>query len=810
MKISYNWLKKYLDIPQGVEDLAEVLTNIGLEVEGVERVESIKGGLKGIVVGKIKDCSRHPNADKLSIAKVDIAGEALLNIVCGAPNVAVGQKVLVATVGTELYNADGESWKIKKGKIRGEVSEGMICAEDELGLGDDHSGIIVLPEDVSEGTPASEYYELNDDIVFEIGLTPNRSDATSHWGVASDLAAYYRVNGYPDIQLSDFINISESKPDNAFQVDVKVENSEDCKRYTGVCMSNISTTASPGWMQDLLKSIGVRPINNVVDITNFILHAYGQPLHAFDADKIGGDEIRVKNLKSGTKFTSLDEKERLLHEKDLMICDAMDKPMCIAGVFGGMHSGVTESTRRIFLESAYFGASTVRKSSTRHGLRTEAARIFEKGSDPNITLPALRKAIQLLTEYADATQASEIIDVYPDTIKRSEIILRYDQLRKITGANVSNEKIHDVLEAMDMQVELLNANEIRVSVPTNKADVTREIDVIEEFLRIYGYNNVEIPSVVRTTIKTRNHPDKRKIQNTLAELLSANGFNEMMGLSLVESKQYESLEQKLVHVNNTSNISLDIMRPDALISALDSIARNLNHQQSELRLYEFGKTYLQGEDRFVESAFLSLFLCGQAKPASWRDATERTVDVFDIKAWVHMILERLNIQGYQVSEIENSAVFEYGLNYHRGKKEIVSFGKLSEKHCSNFDLKQDVIAAEFDFENIVEMASRARTSIKVLNKYPGTIRDLALVIEDSVRYQEIRDIISKTEKKLISDVQLFDVYKNDEHLGKGKKSYAIKLKFEDYNKTLRDKDVDKIINSLIDRFGKELGAVIRS
>lgn len=807
MKISFNWLRKYLDFSQSPEEIGEILTNIGLEVEGLEKVETIKGGLRGVVVGRVKECVKHPNADKLSLTKVDLGLEEDAQIVCGAPNLAAGQKVLVATVGTTLYSAEGEPWKIKKGKIRGEVSEGMICAEDELGLGNDHSGIIVLPDDVEVGMAARDYYKIEDDYVYEIGLTPNRSDATSHLGVVRDLAAYLKINDEGNYLVKDFVKDDFGVDAPGLKIDVNLEDRDACLRYSGICLTDVEVKDSPEWLKNLLRSIGIRPISNVVDITNFILHAYGQPLHAFDADKIEGGEVRIKKLSSGTKFLSLDEKERSLHEDDLMICDGNDKPMCIAGVFGGIHSGVTEHTTNIFLESAHFEAVHIRKTSTRHLLRTEAAKVFEKGSDPNLTVKALKKAVSLLKKYASANVSSEIVDIYPRKIEPRAVLVRFDRVNSLIGAELSREEIADILNAMGMASKPVEESKLYVYVPTDKADVTREVDVIEEILRIYGFNKVELPSKMSTAIHSRELPNPRSIKKTISELLSANGFNEMMGLSLAESCWYGGERNEFVFINNTSNIHLDIMRPDALRSGLDSVRRNLNHQQSDIHLYEFGKAYTQDEE-FQEKAFLSMFLSGLEKPVNWKETNETDVDFYSVKKWVLLILERLNISSYQVSETENKD-FSYGLKIHRGTQDIVHFGKLDDELLKEFGIKQEVFFAEFDFDKLSDAAIKTKVTIDPINKYPATSRDLALVLDETVTFSEVENITKKTEKKLISDIELFDVYKNEEQLGADKKSYAVKFIFEDYEKTLKDKEVDKVMNKLIDAFGKNLGAQIR-
>ncbi len=808
MKISLNWLKRYINLNQSVERIGEILTDIGLEVEGIDKVESVKGGLKGIVIGQVKKCIKHPDADKLSLTKVDIGESDLLQIVCGAPNVGEGQKVLVATIGTTLYTPEGESWKIKKGKIRGESSEGMICAEDELGLGNDHNGIMVLPEDAVIGTAASEYFELEDDYIFDIGLTPNRSDATSHYGVAEDIAAYLKINSDDSIILKDFIGEEFEVDNKNINIEVTVEDKDACPRYSALTFSNIEVKESPEWIKNLLKSIDVRPINNIVDITNFILHAYGQALHVFDADKISKNEVRVKCLPEGTPFLSLDGKERKLNAEDLMICDGEDNPMCIAGVFGGLNSGVTDSTTNIFLESAHFNSSSIRKTSTKHLLRTDAAKIFEKGSDPNLTIKALKKASNLLKEYAGAEVSSDLIDLYPVKIEPKEILLKFDNANRLMGTDLPKDEIVDILHALGMTTKIVDENKVYVYVPTNKADVTREVDVIEEILRIYGFNKVEIPTMLKTTIHNHEHPSARDIKITISELLANNGFNEMMGLSLAESNWYTEGHENFVFINNTSNVHLDIMRPDALYTGLESVSRNINYQNTDLALFEFGRTYLKKDD-FIEKDFLSLFISGKEGVKSWMDASVREIGFFDLKKSVIRILERLNIENYQVSEIEENPQYGYGLKFHRGNISIVEFGKLAPKSLKPFDIKQEVFHAHFHLENVIQAVKKTKNSIKPISKFPSTSRDLALVIKHSVKFLDIERLTKKTEKKLITDIQLFDVYKNDEHLGEGNKSYAVKFVFQNLEKTLVDKEVDAVINKLIKVFGKELGAIIR-
>ncbi|MEM9545466.1 MAG: phenylalanine--tRNA ligase subunit beta [Bacteroidota bacterium] len=811
MKTSLSWLKKYVDLDSEIDELSEILTTIGLEVEGIEEVEMIQGGLNGIVVGEVKTCEKHPDADKLSLTTVDIGGDADLQIVCGAPNVAAGQKVLVATIGTTLYNSD-EPWKIKKGKIRGQVSEGMICAEDELGLGTSHDGIMVLPETTAVGMKAAEYFDIESDTVFDIGLTPNRSDATSHLGVAKDVCAYLKINhAYgKDVKEPDVSNFSVEH--NSMPIKVEVKDKEACPRYSGVTLSNVKVGESPEWMQKHLKAIGVRPISNIVDITNFVLHEFGQPLHAFDADKIANKTIVVKKAEKGEKFLSLDEKERTLHEEDLMICDGNEKGMCIAGVFGGLNSGVTDHTTNIFLESAHFHAGTTRRTSTRHLLRTDAAKVFEKGSDPNITVFALKRAALLMVEYAGATIASDIVDIYPTEIKPKEIRLSYEKVRRLIGTDISREEIHNILRAMKMEISPVDEEQIIVNVPTNKADVIRDVDLIEEILRIYGFNKIPIPTKVSSTLSFNEYPSKRKIKETVADHLAAQGYNEMMGLSLIESKKYAEAhpldEASFVFINNTSNIHLDIMRPEMLLSGLISVLHNHNRQQSDVRLFEFGKAYLKTEDDYRETEYLTILISGKRRLESWRHDFKPAVDFFDIKKAVNDTLERLGIAGFQMSELDDSR-FSYGLHYHRGPSTLAAFGEVDNSILSKMGFKTSVYYAEIPVKMLVKAAKNVRNTVSEISKFPSVRRDLALVVDKHVKFEDIQKLATKADKKLLKGINLFDVYTNEKHIGKGKKSYAVSYLFEDATKTLNDAEVDKVMKKLIGSYTHQLGAVIR-
>lgn len=816
MKVSLNWLKEYIDLNHEPEKVGEILTDIGLEVEGIEEVESIKGGMRGIVIGYVKECGQHPNADRLSLTKVDIGNEEDLQIVCGANNIAAGQKVLVATVGTTLYSAEGEAWTIKKGKIRGETSEGMICSEDEVGLGDDHSGIIVLPESASVGTPASEYYEIETDYVYEIGLTPNRSDATNHIGVARDLAAYLKINesNTSEIHLPSVDNFTVANNDLA--LDIVVENEEACPRYSGVSIQGITVKESPEWLKKRLKAIGVRPISNIVDITNFILHELGQPLHAFDQDKIKGNKVIVKTLPAGSSFTTLDEVERKLTEEDLMICNGKSEGMCIGGVFGGIGSGVTDTTTNIFLEAAHFNAKWIRRSSMRHNLRTDAAKVFEKGSDPNLTVYALKRAAMLIQELAGGTIASEVTDLYPTPIQPVEVEVRYARINRLIGENIPQATVKSILHALDMEILEETDTQLKITIPTNKADVIREVDVIEEILRIYGFNKVPIPAYIHTAINVGNYPDANDVRNNLGNYLASNGFHEMMAVSLSQSRYYTELlpdlmdADKLVYVNNTSNVQLDIMRPDMLLSGLEAVLHNQNRQQNNIKLFEFGRTYQFGEEqKIVEVDRLAVILSGDRYGQSWLDhGQKRTSDFYTLKAYVHQMLSKVGLEGYQVSPSDAPA-FVYGLKYHRGPQLIVAFGKVQPAILKHLDIKGEVFFASFNWKALMKAASKNVVSVTELNKYPSTSRDLALVIDNSVKFDDIAAIANKVGKKLIKDINLFDVYENEEQLGEGKKSYAVSFTFEDFTKTLSVKEVDKVMNRLIQEYEQKLKANIR-
>ncbi len=816
MKVSLNWLKQYLYLQVSPEQLGEILTDIGLELESMEQVESIRGGLAGVVIGQVVACQQHPNADKLSLTKVDIGNGDLLSIVCGAPNVAAGQKVLVATVGTTLYPlGSDEPLTLKETKIRGELSQGMICAEDELGLGDSHAGIMVLPADVPIGTLAKDYFQVETDTIYEIGLTPNRSDATNHIGIAKDVAAALKINYQHDghVKLPSVADFKVANQD--LTLEVVIENYEACPRYSGVSIKGVSVGESPDWLKNRLKLIGVRPINNIVDITNFVLHELGQPLHAFDWDIITNQQVIVKTLPEGTKFITLDEVERSLSTKDLMICDGASNPMCIGGVFGGAQSGVKDSTKNIFLESAHFHAKWIRQSKTRHGLfNSEAAKIFEKGSDPNITIYALKRAALLIQEIAGGEIASEIVDIYPQPIEKKQVEVAYSHVNRLIGTNIPKATVQEILLALEMDIVAEDAEKFTVAVPTNKADVTRPADVIEEILRIYGFNNIPVPEHMRISTNAAPNPDRNAIRNLIGDLLAAHGFSEMMAMSLSQSRYYKELlpiieEAALVYINNTSSPTLDIMRPTMLFSGLEAIVHNQNRQQNDLKLYEFGRTYQQKTSGgYIEREHLAIWLCGSRWGESWLHKDAPQSDFYTLKAFVQQVLGRLGLSNWQETLVQNER-FAYGVRYHRGEQTLVELGQIASRLSKQMNIRGQVYCADFQWDNVIRATQKHTITYQEVNKFPTVRRDLALIIENSVKFADIASIARKTGKNMIKDVNLFDVYENEQQLGAGKRSYAVSFVLEDHTKTLQDKEVDKLMEQLIKAYEIQLGASIR-
>jgi len=813
MNISYNWLKQYLNIDLPKEEVSSILTSIGLEVESIETFETIKGGLEGFVVGEVKTCSKHPNADKLSVTTVDVGGPELLPIVCGAPNVAAGQKVIVATVGTTIYKGE-ENFKISKAKIRGEVSEGMICAEDEIGIGSSHEGILVLDNGVKVGLPAKDYFKVESDIVFAIGLTPNRIDAASHFGVARDLAAYLHKE---KISLQK-PSIDNFKIDNNNRIiDIVVENKEACPRYSGLTITGVTIKPSPEWLRNRLSAIGLKPINNVVDITNYVLHEIGQPLHAFDADKISGGRVIIKTLPEGTTFRTLDAQNRSLSGEDLMICNTSEG-MCIAGVFGGIDSGITESSKNIFLESAHFNPVYVRKTSKRHLLYTDASFRFERGSDPNITVYALKRAAMLIKEIAGGTISSPVIDVYPNPVANTEFDFNIQNAYDLIGKNIELPIIKNILKALDIEVLQETETSLNLSVPPYRVDVKRPADVVEEILRIYGYNNIEISDKVHSTLSYVEKPNKDVVVNKISDYLSAAGFNETMSNSLNSSNYYTNLEsykpENLVMILNPLSQELNCMRQTLLFSGLETIHHNTNRRNPNLKLYEFGNCYIKEEAKgqilkgYTEHQHLSLWLTGFKSDESWTQK-QYTASFFTLKAYVEFVMEKVGIQVSRClsNDIQND-IFAEGLNYTLNNTEFVQFGIVNKKLLHQFDLKNPVYFADFNWDYVMKLIKNNKVVFEELPRFPEVRRDLSLVIGKDIRFEKIKLIAQKTEKKLLRDINLFDVYEGDK-ISNDKKAYAMSFILRDAEKTLTDMEVDQIMQRMVKAFEVEVGAQIR-
>jgi len=808
MKISYNWLKQFIKIDWDAEKTGELLTDLGLEIEGITPYESVKGGLKGIVVGEVLTCMQHPNADRLKVTTVDIGEGDPVQIVCGAPNVAAGQKVPVATIGTTLYTPEGEAWKIKKGKIRGEESHGMICAEDELGLGESHDGIMVLDESLKVGTAASEVFEIENDDVFEIGLTPNRADAMSHFGVARDLKAGLLQKEVP-LELITPSVMAYHVDARSLKIDVDVIDKEKCPRYCGVTISGVKVAPSPSWLQHRLKSIGLSPINNIVDITNYVLHELGQPLHAFDANKVSGNKVEVKTCKAGTQFTTLDGVVRELHEDDLMICDG-EKPMCIAGVFGGIDSGVTESTTNIFLESAYFDLVSIRKTAKRHGLNTDASFRFERGIDPNITEYALKRAALLITEIAGGEITSDISDSYPNKIKDFEVRLSFDNAKKLIGEEIPRETIKSILTSLEIKVNNVTETGLGLTVPAYRNDVQREADIIEEILRVYGYNNVRTTEKLNASISNSSRFEDYKLQNVIGTQLASQGFYEIMANSLTSPKYLELSadlnEDHNVKMLNPLSNDLEVMRQSLLFSGLEAVSHNINRKRNDLKLFEFGKTYHQYSDNREEQKHLSLFVTGNKSEERWNSAANPS-DFFYLKGTVEAVLERLGLNRLKSSPTKSDVISE-GMSLSLGKKKLVDFGLVKKLVLKHFGISQNVLFADFNWDNVLEMAKHNKIKFTEIPKYPEVRRDFALLLDQNVSFEDIHTIAKQTEKQLLKNVNLFDVYEG-KNLPEGKKSYAVSFTLQDENKTLNDKQIDKIMSKLQANFEGKLGAELR-
>lgn len=806
MKISYNWLKQYIDFKLSPNDLAEVLTHCGLEVESVEEFESVKGGLKGVVIGEVVECGKHPDADKLSLTKVNVGGSDLLQIVCGAPNVAAGQKVVVATVGATLYPSTGESMTMKKAKIRGVESHGMICAEDELGMGSSHDGIMVLPGDAVVGTAAADYFKVDSDYMLEIGLTPNRADAFSHIGVARDLAAALSTGYNTEIDFHTPDLSAFKAGAKKLEIAVKVENAVACPRYAGLCISGLKVGESPAWLKNRLAAIGVRSINNVVDITNYVLHEYGQPLHAFDYDKISGQQVVVKNAAAGTTFKTLDDVERKLHNSDLMICDGQ-KPMCMAGVFGGSESGVTSATQNIFLESAHFSASSIRKTASAHGLKTDASSHFEKGSDPDAVLPALKRAALLITEICGGEIAGDVIDLYPQPIPYKTLSVSFQDILKLAGTSLGEKTIRTAITKTGIQILKEENGILHLQVPHFKPDVTRAADVVEEILRLHGYNSIPLPKQLRASLSFHNGLTETAFENRIANLLCGAGFSELWTNSITQSKfeQDVALAEKRVMLLNSQTAELDSLRTSMLYSGLEVVARNHNHRQHDLKLFELGKTYFKTGEGYEHQKHLSLFITGQDAATNWITKGERS-NFYHLKNAVLSALENAGAQG-AATEICD-AVFSYGLQYKQGETVVVCLGSVQPKVLRQFDIKGELWYADFNWSYLFDRARNAKTSFSELPKYPAVRRDLSMILGSSVQYAQVEQIAKSEGRKLLRQVDLFDVYSGDK-IATGKKSYAVSFVFQDEHKTLTDADVDKVMNKLMKKYEAELGAEIR-
>lgn len=809
MKISYNWLKDYINIEHlTIDQLSELLTNCGLEVEGYETTESIKGGLKGLVIGEVVAKEKHPDADRLSVTKVKISeNEPLLNIVCGAPNVAEGQKVVVAPVGCTIYPLEGEPFKINKSKIRGQVSEGMICAEDEIGLGTSHDGIMVLNGDASIGKLASDFFGVETDVIFEIGLTPNRADATSHIGVARDIAAVLNQTATKNLAVN-FPAVDDVRTaNNNLSIEVKVEDKERCPRYSSISITNVEVKESPNWLKNKLLSIGLNPINNVVDITNFVLHETGQPLHAFDADKIADKKIIIKTVTDKTKFITLDGTERTLSDQDLMICDT-EKPLCIAGVFGGATAGVTNNTKQVFLESAYFNPVTIRKTSKRHGLNTDASFRYERGADPNITIYALKRAAQLIQQVAGGIIASEVNDVYPEKINDVEVVFHYSNCDRLIGKQLDRALIKNIIISLGITIVKENDNELELCVPPFKVDVTREVDVIEEILRVYGYNNVEIPSKMTTSITQKPVPDKEKIVNIISDLLVNKGFNELFSNSLTKKSYYDNQTEDLVELLNPLSNELGVMRKTLLYNGLETIVFNQNRKSPDLSLFEIGKVYSTADGKFKETNCLGLFVTGKQHPENW-NTTKENSNFYHLKGVVTALLEKFGIEeDKSVSDISVSNNFAYGLTFFINNIALVQLGEVSFELQNQFEINQPVYFAQLNLDEFISIIKKNNIIYRPISKFPPVRRDLSLLLDTPTTYEALKIAAFKQEKRLLKKVNLFDVYEG-KNLEKGKKSYAMSFIFQDENKTLTDNEVDKVMQKLIFTYTNEFNAIVR-
>ncbi len=813
MKISYNWLKSYINIDLPVEKVASILTDTGLEVEKVHKIETIPGGLAGLTIGKVLSKEKHADADRLQVTTVDVGAEEPFQIVCGAPNVDAGQTVVVALPGTTIYPTEGDPFKIKKSKIRGVESSGMICAEDEIGLGTKHDGIMVLDEEVTPGTPARDYFNVEDDFQLEIGLTPNRADGMSHIGVARDLLCALKhqeiIPPATELQWPLVDGFSVDKAD--AKIEIEVKDSKACPRYAGVEISDVSVSASPEWLQNKLRSIGLNPINNVVDITNFVLHETGQPLHAFDANVVNGKVI-VQQLPEGSTFTTLDEVERKLSSDDLMICN-QDGGMCIAGVFGGMKSGVMPETKNIFLESAYFDPVSVRKTAKRHGLNTDASFRFERGIDPNLTIYALKRAAILIREVCGGIISSEITDIYPNPVADFKVDFHLNYLKQISGVTIPEEQVENILSWLDIKITKKIGDKWSLEVPAYRVDVVREIDVVEEILRIYGFNNIPVPEKVNTSLSFSEQIDKEKLQNIVSDLLTSNGFSEAMSNSLTR-ESYSDLAgdthitgDRAVKMLNPLSTDLGVLRQTMLYSGLEAIRYNQNRQESDLKLYEFGKTYSKMESGYSETNWLSLFLTGKNTPETWSVSPDQ-VSFYTVKGAAERVLQRLGILKNHSTKSTSNKLFTDGIELSIARKKVADIGWIKTSILEQMDISQPVYYAEINWDTVLKLMKMNKTKFKPVSKYPSVRRDLSLLLDKSVQFSEISEVARKSESKLLKEVDLFDVYEG-KNLPTGKKSYAVKFILHDEEATLKDKKIDAIMSKIQKQLNERLGAELR-
>lgn len=818
MNISYNWLKDYIDLDLSPEEVSVALTSIGLETGGIEEIQTVKGGLEGLVVGKVLTSIDHPDSDHLHITTVDVGQETPLQIVCGASNVAANQKVIVALVGTKLYSGE-ESFTIKKSKIRGVESFGMICAEDEIGIGNSHDGITVLPDDTEIGTLAKDYFNIQSEFILEVDITPNRVDATSHFGVARDLAAYLKQNGKPSkLKYPSVDSFNIDNPDGGIKV--KVENTEACPRYAGITIKGVTVKESPEWLKNKLTFIGLRPINNIVDITNYVMHEMGHPLHAFDMNQISGDSVIVKTLPEGTKFTTLDGIDHILDEKDLMICNDKEG-MCIAGVFGGLKSGVTDETTNVFLEVAYFNPTWVRKTARRHGLNTDSSFRFERGVDPNDTLYVLKRAALLIKELAGGNFVGEIQDVYPTKIENPEVKLSYTKVNSLIGKEIPTDEVKSILDSLEIQIIGETDDTLNLNIPTYRVDVLRDVDVIEDILRIYGYNNIEISDNLKSNLSYQTPTDKSyDLQNLISEQLTGEGFFEIMNNSLTKEAYYTESPvfnaENSVRLLNPLSTDLSVMRQTLLFGGLESIAHNRNRKNNDLKFYEFGNCYFYDKNKkeedkplkeYAEESHLGIWICGDNVNNSWAVADEKT-SVYQLKGYVEKVLFRLGLSAKQYEfEVFSNEIYSTGLIIKTRNRSIGILGVISKDLLKKSDINTDVFYAELNWNNLIKKTKKHHVEFEEISKYPSVKRDLALLLDKQIRFEQIETIAYKAEKKLLKEVTLFDVYEG-KNLPEGKKSYAVNFVIQD-DKTLTDKQIDAIMKKIQSSLEQELNAQLR-